>query len=274
MEQQAIHNYLVNFFTLNKCEIKENESGKLTVTLNEDLDRLLMNRPFYWEYIKKIGQEGTPATLTFLSSPDRREEKGEWIHFGSPRLHQIFQSQLQQGRFTMQYEQTNRSSLQPWLVSNIRISYKGRQKKDEILSIGLQLINGTMVFNFMELIQDLSFSSVIPDYCYTISPIIRITSGYKRIENYIQQYIDSQKHEWAEDAFNHFNKEKEILNHFYESYLAASDEEDKEELTTRYQNELDHLQKRLMPEIQVETINGGLFYLSEETKNQVIKGLH
>ncbi|MBB6454250.1 hypothetical protein HNQ94_002725 [Salirhabdus euzebyi] len=270
MEQQAIHNYLHNFFSLNQCEIKESRQGKITVKLNEELDRLLLNRPFYWEYIKKIGQEGETATLTFISSPSMRHEEGEWIHFGSPRLHQIFNSQLAQGRYTMLYEQAGQTALNPWLVNNIMISYKGRQKKDEILSIGLHLINGTMVFNFMELLKKISFSSVIPDYSYTISPIVRIPSAFNRINNYLQHYLSEQEDDWAKEAYEHFDKEKEILNHFYESYTETASDDEKELLKERYENEVDHLEKRLLPEIQIKIINGGLFYLSETTSNQFI----
>ncbi|SET61860.1 protein YqhG of unknown function [Salinibacillus kushneri] len=266
MEQQTIHNYLHQFFTLNSCEVRENNTGKLTVTLNEELDRLLLNRPFYWEYIKKIGQEGEPATLTFISNPDRIEEKGEWIHFGSPRLHQIFQYQLKKGKYTMLYEQAQKTPLNPWLVVNIKISYIGQQKKDEILSIGLHLINGIMVFEFMEKIKNMDFSTVIPDYSFTISPIIRIHSGYKRIETYIEQYLNSMNHKWAEESFSKYEKEKNILTHFYESYLQAANDEEQEQLTVRYDNELDHLQKRLLPKIDIEPINGGVFYFSEKSE--------
>ncbi|GAA0482255.1 YqhG family protein [Salinibacillus aidingensis] len=266
MEQQTIHSYLQKFFELNECELKGNDSGVLTVKLNEELDRLLLNRPFYWEYIKKIGQEGEPATLTFITNPDKREEKGEWIHFGSPRLHQIFQYQLKHGKFTMLYEQASQAALNPWLVANIKISYIGQQKKDEILSIGLHLISGVMVFDLMEKIKSIHFHTIIPDYCFTISPIIKIQSGYRRIEGYIRQYLDSMEHQWAEHSYNKFQQEKEILTHFYESYLQAADEEEQEQLTERYDNELDHLKKRLLPKIHIEPINGGLFYMSEETE--------
>ncbi len=270
MEQLAIHNYLHSFFTLNKCKIEENVNGKLTVQLTEELDRLLMNRPFYWEYIKKMGQEGTPATLTFVSNPKYKDTDGEWIHFGSPRLHQIFRSQLEQGKYTLVYEQAREASLKPWLVVNISISYKGRQKKEELLSIGLQLINGTMVLDFMEKLKPLQFSNMISDYCFTISPIIRIPSAYKRIENYVKEYIQEQDHTWAEDANRHFEKEKDILEHFYKTYLENATAEEKEELTNRFESERKDLEKRLLPEVDISVINGGLFYISDSSSSKIV----
>jgi hypothetical protein len=274
MEQHTIHNYLVEFFTLNKCQIESNQDGKLTVKLTEDLDRLLLNRPFYWEYMKKMGQEGTPATMTFLSSSSFKDEKGEWIHFGSPRLHQIFRYQLKEGKYSLVYEKTLKQALRPWLVVNVMIQFKGRLKRDELLSIGLNLINGAMVFEFMEKISGFSFSNMISDYCFTISPIIRIPSAYKRIENYLRQYIEEQDKEWAKDALQFYQQEKEIIDHFYQSYLEAASDEDKELIKMRFEKEQEDLKKRLIPEVNIQIINGGLFYLSERSSSTILEGIH
>ncbi len=274
LEQQDIHNYLERFFTLNKCTLQDNTKGKLTVTLTEQLDRILMNRPFYWEYIKKIGQQGEPATLTFISDPALREEDGEWIHFGSPRLHQIFRSQLQEGKFTYLYENVEKQPLKPWLVMNIQINYKGKQNKNEILSIGLQLINGAIVIPFMEKIKNIpafSCSTMISDYCFTISPIIKIPSGYKRIEQYVLNYLDNIDTKWAEETYEFYMKEKEILDHFYHSYLKnIEDNEEKSEITARYEKELEDLENRLLPKMETEVINGGIFYLGENTDQYLL----
>ncbi|MCP8616843.1 YqhG family protein [Salirhabdus salicampi] len=269
MEQQAIHQFLHNYFQLNQCNILENGNGKLKVELTEQIDRLLMNRPFYWEYIKKTGQIGTPATLTFISNPERRDEEGEWIHFGSPRLHQIFRSLLSLGQFTLLYEDTSGDSTQkpliPWLVTNVKIGYKGLQKKDETMSIGLHLLNGMMVFDFMERVEHMSFQTLIPDYRYTITPLIRIFSGYKRIENMLLQHIEKQDDSWAKQSYEHFLAEKEILDHFYHTYLEKGDETEREQIQERYESELNQLQKRLLPEVTIDVINGGLFYVTEQT---------
>lgn len=56
MQQQEIHSYLLKYFQANDCEIIENNSGQLTVQLTIDLDKRLMNRPFYWTYIEKTGE--------------------------------------------------------------------------------------------------------------------------------------------------------------------------------------------------------------------------
>ena len=79
--------------------------------------------------------------------------KGETIHFGSPRLHQIFQSTKNLASYIRLYEKSTSLSnqqtpLRPWIGLNVKISYQCDRKKDVFKSIGLNLINGQMVEQF------------------------------------------------------------------------------------------------------------------------------
>src|SRR5699024_12157491 len=55
----------------------------------------------------------------------------------------------------------------------------------------------------------------IPDYCYTISPMIRLKSGFRRIESVVEDYIQNQTHTWAVESRNTLEEEMALLNHFY-----------------------------------------------------------
>ena len=84
-----LNQFLQDYFVSHRCKILENNDGILKIQLTEEMDQALMNRPFYWHYIKKIGQQGEPMDLTLITNPNKKDVKGEWIHFGSPRLQQI-----------------------------------------------------------------------------------------------------------------------------------------------------------------------------------------
>ena len=88
MQQQEIHNFLERYFIANDCEILENHPGYMNVQLTIDLDKELMNRPFYWHYLEKTGGVPNPMKLSLITDPNKvsDEIKGETIHFGSPRL--------------------------------------------------------------------------------------------------------------------------------------------------------------------------------------------
>ncbi|WP_077621588.1 YqhG family protein [Sediminibacillus massiliensis] len=268
MAIENLHEFITEYFIANKCEPIENENGKVTFQLTDEMDELIMNRPFYWHYIKKIGQAGQPMKLSLITNPERREEQGEWIHFGSPRLHQIFRTLSVQGKITKQFENNNenpKSALIPWLVINARLSFKGKHKKDEMISLGLQMINGAIRNNFMQELQQLSLTPVIPDFCYTITPMIRLKSGYQRLINYAEEYLRTKDYTWAKEAWDHLYEEGKLLEHFYKK------EEDNEEANSQLQQELKAIEERFRPNVSIEVVNGGIFYLSQQTSGLLIQ---
>src|SRR5690625_829856 len=104
--------------------------------------------------------------LALITNPDKRDVKGEWIHFGSPRLQQIIAHLKKNEQFTKLFQKVNttkNTALYPWLVTNIKISYEGRQKKDEAFSIGLNLVKGAMKANMMDTLKNGQLNMAISD---------------------------------------------------------------------------------------------------------------
>jgi hypothetical protein len=261
MQQQEIHQFLEQYFHSNECEILDNKQGYLTVQLTVELDKELMNRPFYWHYLEKTGGIPNPMKLTFITDKEAAPDpiNGETIYFGSPRLHQIFQSTKNLAAYIRLYEnhsfKNQQTPLMPWLCLNVKISYQCDRKRDIFKSIGLQMINGQMVENFHERLLQLSLTPKIPDYSFTLSPLIKPKSGMLRIENFLKEVIANDDHTWAEKARQRWEKDLTLLNHFYEN------DEDKNE---SYEIEKMALQEQYEPKINISFINGGLFYLTEK----------
>ncbi|MGV3489249.1 MAG: YqhG family protein [Tuberibacillus sp.] len=258
MEQQAIHQYLVDYFSAGGCDILENRHGLLKVKLTVELDKLLMNRPFYWHYIEKIG--GKPETQMLTLKTVQSDDEGEFIHFGSPRLHQIFSSSKELSRYIRLYEDRPanghvQTPLYPWLGVNVKVSFQCDLKKDFLLSLGLNLLNGMIVKEFQEGLEKLRLTPKIPDYCYTMTPIIKPISGLKRLEAVIEQLVAQEDHAWADDARDRLNNDLELLERFYEDL-------DPEEFGDAYEKEKQSLKDLYEPKIITNIINGGLFYLT------------
>jgi len=255
MEGINTEKFIHDFFTAYQCKVTKKEEGVLEVNLTEEMDKALMNRPFYWQYIKSLGQKGEPMKLTFITEPTKMEVQGEWMDIGSPRLQQMFQHVIQNEKYTLLFEEvqtTESTPLYPWLVTNIRINYKGRQSKQELISLGIQLIQGKIVVNMMDELDKRMLKQQISNFCYTLSPIITLKSGYKRLENIILNYIEDQPKMWAVNAKETIEEEKQLLKTFYQ--------DDTNEL---YKKEVEELNKRYQPKIETEVINGGLIYLRE-----------
>lgn len=261
MQQAEIKDYLKRFFELNQCECKDEGPGHTTIQLSIDMDKSLMNRPFYWHYLEKTGGQPNPMSLTFITNeklaPD--DKKGERIHFGSPRLHQIFQITKKLSSFVRLYEvitahPEKHVALHPWLGINFNVSYQCDRKRDEFHSLGLHLISGTLATDFHESVKRLEVSGKIPDLSFTLTPLIKPKSGILRMKQYIENHIGAQDSTWAQEAHKRWEQDKALLDHFYEGL---------EEYPETYYKEKKAIQEQYEPTVQVEIVNGGLYYLSE-----------
>lgn len=261
MLQQEIHNFLGDYFRAVDCEVTGQSPGHLTVQLTEEIDKELMNRPFYWHYLEKTGGVPNPMSVTFITDQEMAppDLKGEYIHFGSPRLHQIFQSAKKLARFTRQYHSHNegqQTPLLPWLGLNVNVSYKCDRKRDVLRSVGLHLINGRIVEGFHEKLMSLCLTPKIPDYTYTISPLIMPKSGLIRVENYLRSDVELEDHSWAKSAIERWEKDRRLLDHFYEGCDGEQSES--------YQIEKSALREQYEPKVIISLVNGGLFYLKDD----------
>jgi hypothetical protein len=231
----------------------------MKVQLTVELDKVLMNRPFYWHYLEKTGGTPNPMMLTLVTGQQPAPDgKGEFIHFGSPRLHQIFASSKKLASFIRLYESVPQQGAQvpliPWLCLNMKVTYQSDKKKDQVLSYGIQLVNGAIEEQFHSRLQRLLLTKRIPDFCYTLSPFIKPESAIKRIETTIQHQIDQEEHKWADEAVSRWKEDEDLLESFYEDVAQKPESYfvEKEALRTQYE-----------PKILVEIINGGLFYLAK-----------
>lgn len=266
MEQHDIHDYLERYFRLNDCDILCNDGKTLHIQLSVDMDKRLMNRPFYWKYIENTEMKPEPMKLKLITDPSESEETdGEFIHFGSPRLHQIFRSAQEIAAYTRLYEdigEVHESSLplEPWIGINAKTSYRCDRKMDVLVSYGLQLISGRIVENFHDRLRSLRLTRKIPDYCFTISPLIKPQSGLKRLETRIMNNLKNEDDTWAKEAEERWMADLRLLDQFYENET---------DMPESYVLEKDAIREQYEPKIDVKIISGGLFYLTQHALRTV-----
>lgn len=263
MKQQEIHSYLNQFFTANDCSIDEDTGKYMTVQLSIEMDKLLMNRPFYWHYIEKIGGEPNPQKLTLITDFSHSDDlKGDLMHFGSPRLHQIFFATKRQGTSIRLFEnkpgnEKGNTALFPWLCLNLKISYICDRRKDQLRSIGVNLMNGISFENFHQTLieRNINLSAKLPDFTFTFTPLIKPESGIRRIKDYLEKEISQDDHTWADEANTRWAEDAKLLDAFYQ---------DVDEKPERYSIEKNALKDQYEPKIEISIINGGLFFLTKE----------
>ncbi|GAB2573517.1 YqhG family protein [Gracilibacillus alcaliphilus] len=253
-----LQEFLYQFFSSKQCQVTKVNQTELSIQLTRELDQALMNRPFYWHYMDKIGRTGEPMSLHLDTGTQPENKEKEWIHYGSPRLQQIFQYLGQTAKFTVLYETTTseqRKALLPWLLVNVRVQYYGKQTKEQLHSIGLQLINGQLVTQMMDRLATVTWGRRIEDYCYTISPLIKPKSGFQRVFQYVENQLLDQDNQWIQEANTSLEEELQLLRYFFA--------EREEQLAKEEQQ----LRERLSPRIQLTVHNAGLFYLTDSTSS-------
>lgn len=255
MTIENLHDFLIEYFTANHCTVAEDEDG-LNIQLTAEMDERLLNRPFYWQYVKKLNQQGQPMHLKVTTDYLKASRERSYIYFGTEYFRKISDDVLAKGKYTKLYQNINvqqQTPLYPWLVANIKITLQGKTKQEVIKSIGLNLINGTMVDKAQQWLADEQWQTTIPDYCYLITPLISFKHGFLRIEQYLLDQLQNQQHEWAELSYQALEEECRLLDYFFE-HDSVQDQE-------QYEKERANIKAIYQPSILLTVINGGVFYL-------------
>ncbi|MCL1697994.1 YqhG family protein [Lysinibacillus sp. BPa_S21] len=258
MYPQQVHSYLRQFFNENDCPIISEEEHYLTVQLTADIDKRIMNRPFYWQYVEATNSEANPAQVTFITNQTASTGNlyGEAIHFGSPRMNQLFQATRELGAYVQLFEKVDNAIgqviLTPWLGVNFKVSYCCDQTKEMLYSFGINLLTGIIKEEFQETICASEFDTVPADNAFHVQFIIKPLRALERLHATIEKIIEQDDHSWATEAKKRWQRDQRVLDYFYE------EEEDKPEC---YEIEKKALEEQYDTKIKIEIINGGLFYL-------------
>lgn len=242
--EETIINWLQIYFEQHHCQIKQH-GKQYQIHLTRKLDEQLMNRPFYWRYMDMTGNEGEPSTITYHFNEEQLDEN--YMHLGHPLLMKITSEISEAHQYFTGFEQihTNKQVvLHPYFFMNIIIRFVGKHVREEMMSIGINLINGTIMTQFMESIADLTLEQTISPYCYTVRPIISMQRATDKIHDVIYKYIEQLPHQWAIDSLQ-------------EIALANRQANNKEQVSSN----LKEIEQILSPNITFNIMSGGTIYI-------------
>lgn len=258
MHSTEIHTYLHRFFKENNCEVLHGNEHYLTVQLTIDMDKRIMNRPFYWRYIESVNETPNPAQLTLITDMEQVQHgmKGEVIHLGSPRLHQLFRVTKEMGQFVKMYERlvevNKQMVLTPWVGVNYKVSFISHQTKEMLYSLGINLMTGAVVKDFQEAISLRDMTERQSEHVFHLPYIITPVRALDRLDAVITQVIENEDLTWIDEAEKRWKKDLAVLDYFYE---------EQEQKPESYENEKRAMEERFKPRMTVDIVNGGLFYL-------------
>lgn len=261
MYPQQIHQYVRQFFIENNCDILNENEHFINVQLTVEMDKKIMNRPFYWKYLESTGGEPNPAQLTLITDKNRLAESiaGEVVHYGSPRLNQLFKVTRELGSFVQMYEKPPAAQvpiqtiLTPWVGVNYKITYSSDRTREILFSLGINLMTGMIIKDFQESISRLELESAISPNTFHLPYTIKPLRAMERLDAVIENQIQMDDHTWAEEARVRQQRDIRVLDYFYDGI------ENKPET---YESEKKAIEEQYETKIRIEIINGGLFYLS------------
>lgn len=276
-----LQHYVFRYFQATNSHILETSPGHLRVKLSETADKDLTNRPLYWSFVEQTGETPQTMTLTFIFDRQQTPEEveGEELRFGSPRMAQIFSSATKHGQWVRLYEdvgvdRSNRQplSLVPWLCVNCKVQYICDRKKDEIHSLGVDLITGEIKERWIHDLQKRRLTPRIPPRVHTLPAHIPLEKALQQLEHWLTRHIRSQDTAWVDDARMRMEEEMDRLKQYYENKKASATETIQPghpaqataigETEAAYQKQLDEVKWQYEPRIQIDLINAGLFYLA------------
>lgn len=255
MQDREMHQFITTFFTEMDCPILTNNESYIVVQLTNEIDEQIMNRPYYWQYIRSTGETPSPAQLTFIIDSENInwKIKGEPMHIGAPRFQQIVNVIKRKGAYVRLYEQAKQGErLTPWLNINYKVSYRCHQRKEHLYSVGMNLMTGEVLQHFYESIATRPFAEAEDTSPNCLPPIIQPVNAASRLSELLEQSIRLEDHQWAYEALQKMEKEKLVLRYFFE-HMDVKPEQ--------YYIEKEALEAQYTPSIDVEVVNGGVFYL-------------
>lgn len=260
MYPQQIHAYLHRFFQENQCVITEDAGNFMRVQLTIEMDKKMMNRPFYWQYVETTDAVPCPAQLTFITDTTnvREDVRGEVVHFGSYRLNQVFNVTKQQGSIVHLFEKVRdndrtKTILTPWLGVNFKVTYASDQTKETLYSLGMNLMTGQIIDGFQESVENREFDVEMSAHTFNLPYTIKPLRALGRLEGMIIDLIKQDDHQWIDEATSRWKKDQRVLEYFYEGV---------EHRPESYEVEKKAMEEQYSPKIVIEIINGGLFYVT------------
>jgi hypothetical protein len=266
MDQSTVRSFTERYLQSHHCHTIESTPTHLITQLSIQVDKELLNRPFYWMYVEKMNLHPEPSRCCFIFHPDEAPAHlhGEYLFHGSPRFTQMLESAQKLGQFVRLYQEprgmdryTNRSkSYIPWLGINFKISYICDQKMDRICYLGFNLQSGEIEEGFYARIQPLPWTSKLPAQRHTVSPRFPIAEAAGECEYYLQDQLENEDHTWAINALTKLTQELEQLERFYPDEAHISPENHKEKKQRQSETVW-----QFYPRVEVTVINAGLFYM-------------
>ncbi|WP_410769520.1 YqhG family protein [Fontibacillus sp. BL9] len=306
MTQKQIREYVMTYLETTECQFLEKSPYHVTVKLSPRADRDLTNRPYYWGFIERTGAEPETMTFSFIFDAERHQKlqdaaspkaeappqedailgrhfgavrplpilgpgriQREELHFGSPRLKQVFAAARQGGRTVYLFEDPGprqRSTLipaayEPWLGVRFKIEFSCDMKREELHFFGVSLLTGQIDEHFGESLNGKTLIPRMPENMHITPTRLTLDQGRQSVESRIGEKLQACDPAWADQARERLNEELALIDSYYKDLLEDPDEERKQAVMEQYESRRGEIRWQYEPRIVVSALGSGIFHL-------------
>lgn len=293
--KQSRFEFCQQYFNSVGAELQYHDDDYLEYKLPQDVDKEMTERPYYWIWVEKTGQEPKPSImrLAFSDVAEARENKrirdaaieeagpyltdlqkqyfvapkSEFVTLGSFRLDKIYASLDNRGKFAsvMPANAYANTPLVPWLVVNLRVSYCSDITEQQLLSYGICLQNGQRIQNFYDMIRNIAMKPMNPSVVASRMKL-DIREAIAELKSNLEMQMNGQPHRWALDAKNRLKRDIEQLNTYYDSLKPQLAEDQVDAVELERTRKLQDLMNRSTPRVEIETLQVALVGLIEKAR--------
>ncbi len=309
MSQEQIREYVMTYLETTECKFLEKSPYHVTVKLSPRADRDLTNRPYYWGFIERTGVEPETMTFSFIFDAERHQKmqdaaapntaappqedailgrhfgavrplpvlgpgriQREELHFGSPRLKQIFAAARQGGRSVYVFEDPGprqRSTLlpaayEPWLGVRMKVEFCCDMKREELHFIGVSLLTGQIDEEFHSRLNGKVLVPRMPENMHISPTRLSLEQGRQFVESRIAEKVQACDASWAVEAGERLSEELALIDAYYRDLLQDPDEERKQAIMEQYESRKGEIRWQYEPRIVVSALGSGIFHLRSQ----------
>ena len=194
----------------------------------------------------------------------------EYLHFGSARLHQIFDYVRQRGRNVLLFAEPARGarSADPfaraytaWLGVNFKVACECDMKREALYSWGISLATGVIDENFGERLKACRLTARLSPEIRLLRSTLTPRKGMARLEAHLERKLRRGDFSWAVEAEERRREERERVAHYYRQLIARADsEEQRRALEERLKDRETEIDWQYRPRMTVTVINCGIFH--------------
>ncbi|WP_325048419.1 YqhG family protein [Paenibacillus sp. CAA11] len=309
MTSSQIRTYVLTYLEATECQIMEQSDCHVTVKLSPEADRELTGRPYYWAFVERVQIEPETMSFTFifdqdayeileqqrkakekLENPDKPDDlllnryfgavrplpvigpgriQQDYLHYGSPRLKQIFAAAQRKGSCVYVFEDPGHrqrdtlfsAAYEPWLGACFKTEFACDMKRQELHFYGISLSTGTISTDFGDRLSKVQLLPRLPENVHITPARFSLERARELLENQMKSYLNQLDPSWAAEARSRKQEELLILEGYYQALSEETDEAKKQAAEEQYRVRQEEIRWQYEPRITVSVINSGIFHL-------------